>query len=55
MGARIASVETFPVNYPVAGRFKFFENAAGRPQGRPSVVIKITADDGTIGWGESVP
>ena len=51
----ITSIETFPVNYPVAGRFKFFENAAGRPAGRPSVLVKITADDGTVGWGESVP
>ncbi|MBI5774059.1 MAG: hypothetical protein HZA89_09995 [Verrucomicrobia bacterium] len=51
----IASVETFPVLYPVAGRFKFFENAAGRAVGRPSVLVKITADDGTVGWGESVP
>jgi len=55
MGAKIATIETFPVLYPVAGRFKFFENAGGRPLGRPAVIIKITADDGTVGWGESVP
>ncbi len=55
MAARIVSIETFPVLYPVAGRFKFFENAAGRPMGRPSVLIKITADNGTVGWGESAP
>lgn len=51
----IAQVETFAVNYPVEGRFKFFEGAAGRPMGRPSVVVKLTADDGTVGWGQSVP
>ena len=47
--AAITRVETFNVNYPVAGRFKFFEGAAGRPMGRPSVVVKLTADDGTVG------
>src|SRR6185437_465012 len=25
------------------------------PVGRPSVVVKITADDGTVGWGQCVP
>lgn len=53
--SRIARVETFPVKYPTAGRFKFFEDAKGRPMGRQTVVVKITADDGTIGWGQSVP
>ncbi len=55
MNAEITLIETFPVVYPVAGRFKFFETTAGRPVGRPAVAIKITADDGTVGWGESVP
>ncbi|HWB09369.1 MAG TPA: enolase C-terminal domain-like protein [Pirellulales bacterium] len=53
--ATITHVETFAVNYPVVGHFKFFEGTANRPPGRPSVVIKITADDGTVGWGQSVP
>jgi L-alanine-DL-glutamate epimerase-like enolase superfamily enzyme len=53
--ARIARVETWAINYPVTGRFKFFENAQGRPTGRPSIVIKLTADDGSVGWGQSVP
>jgi len=55
MPATISTVETFPVLYPVAGRFKFFENTAGRPTGRPTVLVKITASDGTFGWGECVP
>jgi len=55
MRVRIAKVEAFPVVYPVVGRFKFFEDAHGRPTGRPTVVVKITADDGTVGWGQSVP
>lgn len=49
----IARIEAFPVLYPTVMRFKFFEGPKG--EGRPAVLIKITADDGTVGWGESVP
>jgi L-alanine-DL-glutamate epimerase-like enolase superfamily enzyme len=52
---RIEKIETFPVLYPMRGRFKFFEGPPGRPAGRPSVLVKITASDGTVGWGQSVP
>ena len=55
MSVKIARIETFPINYPTVGRFKFFEGPQGRPSGRPAVVVKITADDGAIGWGQSVP
>ncbi len=49
-GRRIVRVEAFPVNYPVAAHFKFFT----KPE-RPSVFVKITCDDGAVGWGQSVP
>lgn len=55
VNARIARIETFPLHYPTVGHFKFFAGAPGRPAGRPSVLVKITADDGTVGWGQSVP
>jgi L-alanine-DL-glutamate epimerase-like enolase superfamily enzyme len=55
MSAKIASVEAFPINYPVVGHFKFFEAPPGRPQGRPTVVVKIVTEDGAVGWGQSVP
>jgi L-alanine-DL-glutamate epimerase-like enolase superfamily enzyme len=55
MTARIASVEAFAVTYPVVGRFKFFEGPRGRPAGRPAVVVKVTDEDGAVGWGQSVP
>lgn len=55
MTARITRVETFAVAYPVVGRFKFFEGPEGRPIGRPTVVIKVTDEVGTVGWGQSVP
>lgn len=50
MIARIASVETFVVRYPVVGQFKFF-----RQPTRDTVVVKITDEAGNIGWGQSVP
>lgn len=52
---KIARIESFPITYPVVGRFKFFEGPPGSPSGRPAVVIKITADNGAVGWGQSVP
>jgi len=55
MDAKIDRIETFPLNYPTKGRFKFFEGPDGKPLGRQTVVVKITSDDGTVGWGQSVP
>jgi L-alanine-DL-glutamate epimerase-like enolase superfamily enzyme len=52
---RISRIEVFPILYPMVGRFKFFEGPEGSPTGRSAAVVKITAEDGTIGWGESVP
>jgi len=53
--SRIARVDVFPVRYPMQGRFKFFEGPEGSPTGRPAVLVKLTDDQGAIGWGESVP
>jgi L-alanine-DL-glutamate epimerase-like enolase superfamily enzyme len=55
MKVKIAKVESFPISYPVIGRFKFFEGPRGRSMGRQSVVVKLTADNGAVGWGQSVP
>ncbi len=52
---KIERIQAFPVRYPTRGRFKFFESPDGKPLGRPAVLVKIEADDGTYGWGESVP
>lgn len=52
--ARIDRIELFPVRYPMTGDFKFFRDARGRA-GRAAVLVKVTADDGSIGWGQSVP
>jgi L-alanine-DL-glutamate epimerase-like enolase superfamily enzyme len=53
--AKIERIETFPARIPTIGRFKFFEGPAGTPLGRPTVMTKVTADNATVGWGESVP
>lgn len=51
---RIARIDAYPCRYPTYGSFKFFNSHNGR-EGRPAVIIRITADDGTLGWGQSVP
>lgn len=48
---RIDRVELFPLCYPFTGTWKFF---AGGP-GHTVVLVKLTADDGTVGWGQSLP
>lgn len=52
--ARIDRIELFPVRYPMVGWFKFFASPRGLG-GRAAILVKITADDGTVGWGQSVP
>ncbi len=51
---KIDRIDVFSMRYPMTGYFKFFAGAHGAA-GRAAVVIKMTADDGTIGWGQSVP
>lgn len=51
---KIDRIDLFPVRYPMTGYFKFFAGPAGEA-GRAAVILKVTADDGTVGWGESVP
>jgi len=52
---KIENIEVFPVVYPMKGRFKFFEGPQGHMQGRAAAIVKITSEDGYVGWGESVP
>ena len=50
----IDRMEFFPVSYPTKGFFKFLKRPDGS-YGREAVMVKITAKDGTVGWGQSVP
>lgn len=52
---KIQTIETIPLIYPTIGRFKFFEGPKGRATGRPAVLVKISAENGVVGWGQSVP
>lgn len=51
---KIDRIELFPLRYPLTGYFKFFTGPHGS-SGRAAVIIKIIADDGTVGWGQSIP
>ncbi len=55
MNHQIARIETFLVNYRPVRYFKFLEGPKGIPPRRPTVVVKITAENGGVGWGQSVP
>jgi len=53
---KIARVETFPVALPTIADFAVSGGSVAR-KGEPSirVLVKVTADDGTFGWGEATP
>ena len=44
-----------PDRLPDGGPVQVLRGPRGQPSGRPSVLVKITADNGTVGWGQSVP
>jgi L-alanine-DL-glutamate epimerase-like enolase superfamily enzyme len=50
----VERVEILPVRYPTVMPFRFFESPVFG-SGRPAVFVKLTASDGTMGWGQSVP
>lgn len=51
MTSRIAAIDTQLARYPIVGAFKFLSSSATRD----TVLVKITDDDGRVGWGQSVP
>ena len=54
LSKKIEHIDLFAVRYPTKGYFKFFVGPRGT-YGRGAVIVKITADGGTIGWGQSIP
>src|SRR5262245_9365409 len=48
--ARIVRVEVGRFDYDLVGEFKFFKTGL-----RPSLVVRLTDDNGVEGWGQSVP
>lgn len=51
---KISRIEIFPARYPMTGHFKFFTGPHGS-KGRAAIFIKMTAENGAAGWGQSVP
>jgi len=51
---KIERIELFPMRYPMTGYFKFFAGPQGST-GRAAIVVKMTADNGAVGWGQAVP
>jgi L-alanine-DL-glutamate epimerase-like enolase superfamily enzyme len=52
---RITKIELGRFDYAVAGEFKFFKPDADGRVRRPSVLVRLTDETGTVGWGQSVP
>ncbi|MDH3499226.1 MAG: hypothetical protein OEM97_03810 [Acidimicrobiia bacterium] len=48
---KIASVETFPITVPLVKPIKMSHITIEQSN---NVLVKVTADDGTVGWGEGV-
>jgi len=45
---KIERVELFPLCYPFVGSWKFLDGSPGHTV----VLVKLSADDGTVGWGQ---
>lgn len=57
MTSRIRSVEVFPVAVPFARQFVIGSGSVGAPDQKPDqatavIFVKLTTEDGVIGWGE---
>jgi len=53
--SRIVKIEIGRFDYAVAGEFKFFKPGPDGRVMRPSVLVRLTDENGVIGWGQSVP
>jgi len=55
-GPKIAKVEAFPIAVPFVREFRISGGLIGSPTvPGPHTYVKVTAEDGTSGWGESRP
>src|SRR5262245_46363984 len=52
----IAALDVFPVSLPFREEFRISRGSVGSPEeGAPHVYVRVTADDGSVGWGEARP
>ncbi|MFN4179176.1 MAG: mandelate racemase/muconate lactonizing enzyme family protein [Armatimonadota bacterium] len=52
---RLEQIEIFVLHHPTRGYFKFLPKDEHGRSVRPSVIVKLTTEDGLVGWGETVP
>ena len=53
---RISEVTVFPTRLPFRTTFKISRGAVGsQAEGAPHIYVRVTADDGAVGWGEARP
>lgn len=53
--SQIVRVEVGRFDYDFVGEFKFFKPGPDGVVRRPSVLVRLTDEDGRTGWGQSVP
>lgn len=53
--SKLIRVEVGRFDYDFVGEFKFFKPAADGKVLRPSVIVRLTDDEGYQGWGQAVP
>lgn len=53
--SRIVKIEIGRFDYAVVGEFKFFKPGPDGRVTRPSVLVRLTDENGLEGWGQSVP
>jgi len=53
--SKLVKVEVGRFDYDFVGEFKFFKPDADGQVRRPSVLVRLTDDDGYQGWGQAVP
>src|SRR5580658_2409352 len=53
--SRVVKIEIGRFDYAVAGEFKFFPPGPDGRVMRPSVLVRLTDENGMEGWGQSVP
>jgi len=53
--SRITHVEVGRYDYEFVGEFKFFKPDPDGVTRRPTVLVRLTDEDGVQGWGQSVP
>ena len=52
---KIDRIEALPVRLPLKAVATLSRGVSGHGGGQAVVLVKMTADDGTIGWGEAGP